>query len=280
MKNFYQKIAGVISYPPKMFDFIMGEISKYQSDNNKEEKNIKIPIDLEGIKYGGEELFQKYIESRIKQRQETRDFLVNRASKYEPQKQEEFLHKFREEGFLKGDEEIRQEEEGPQGRSQFIWLKLNRYGTGAAASWQHYLNTLNMIVGNLTMGQIEDAIRHELRHFIQTVLGVASGKPDIASTSKVGLPSKRIQTPYFKQRPNDLQSHVLDDVEFYTSLGDAIALAKRTLIRNNIFDEEQKKEFLRNFVQNNAFFNILLNSPEARGKLNKAIVEIYKAIME
>ena len=224
--NWYQKIASRIDVPPKMVDNIVSII--LNARKNFKEGFMDIPIDLEGWKYGGNELKDKV--AKIME-----DSTISMFSKFPKDTLEKVFEKAG--GTAAAIDAHKQ-------NAYRIRLNLNWHcKTAAAASWQGAMYTLHICMNALSYSYnkqgIESAVRHELVHFCQTYLNILkSGKSgqlhDLRETG-TGMPSKKIRTPEFEQYQSEhpgkdneerFKQHSLDDVEFYSNLETAIQFIK------------------------------------------------------
>lgn len=160
---------------------------------------------------------------------------------------------------------------------------------------------------------IHRIVVHEMTHAGQTILSYISLelKDFFAEYARLrekgnlaGLPSKKIRTPQFKQnqgdgrdRRLDLESHHLDDVEFYTDLRDAVRqimskfdyygehrkltvqdknLLFKTLVGQDIGRQERRKLDFLSYVSPIGFFLSLKR--KAKDKYSKAVGEAYKLV--
>jgi hypothetical protein len=161
-----------------------------------------------------------------------------------------------------------------------------------------------------TGAEYANTVRHELRHMVQSLINYAK------RVSGAGLPSKRIRTPDFKQQlepkelskvkqrlrgvgvdPVGIEFHHLDDVEFYTDLADAIEGFKQTrakfedelagipindLIRYAVGLKPQDSTnlpIMRRYMGSPlSFFRTLKRVPAAKGKYQKGVKELIKAV--
>lgn len=190
--------------------------------------------------------------------------------------------------------------------------------------WQAASRTLTVTMphtlSSYHLQPVSQTIQHELVHFAQTYLSemVKGIEP-----TRAGLPSRRIRTPEYRQEyspshPNfnqnspDVQRlvqqlrqkgldirqvdfHSLDDVEFYSKLGDDIAQFKRLEQHNSPMSRKEVNLAVRAFVdaqvrpetdrdyaiisafKPSSFFKAL--HKRARGKWQKAVAELTKAVL-
>lgn len=283
--NWYKKIkiAGIIEPPPRMLEKVKQLIYKKIEEYNATKKLLEpfedmIPIDLEGWKYGGNELIEKASLIAEQQYNEQEKLFQNALLKMNAKERQQWA-----EMNLQSDEA----KEAAIEHIKYITIEYtDKCPQNVGAEWSPVLGVLSFCVkSNLTPAQIDQSIRHELIHFSQTYLNFlqhGSTMIDSMREKGVGLPSKSIRTPYYNQHNKNLsteleksQYHALDDVEFYTNLGDIISAAKTMRIEYN---KMPLAIFINRIVKNSGFFKLLSQSPDAKGKYQKAISELYKAL--
>lgn len=147
----------------------------------------------------------------------------------------------------------------------------------SGGSWNQFARLLTLIVPepasvySTTIKALERALLHELRHMAQSYLAYALGKAFENSTRRPGLPSRKFQTPEYRQeydpkRPDfnpknptlirvyqtlkaqgvnvsAVDWHALDDIEFYTRLADTIGDFK------GLWDAHGSPEILNQAIQ-------------------------------
>jgi hypothetical protein len=135
-----------------------------------------------------------------------------------------------------------------------------------------------------------NTVRHELQHMVQSMLD------SIIPKGKGGMPSRSLMTPQYNQSanrdyrnlehhdfghetPDALQTHALDDREFYTVLSDIIDNIKEWVERGHADASEQRSKILD-------LMGVGGGRPDPRmqawkrfapGKYRKAIKEFYRA---
>jgi len=156
----------------------------------------------------------------------------------------------------------------------------------AKAYWRASTATLRIKTG----GDLRHVIEHELVHWAQSYLNIALW------IKGFGRPSKKIQTPEYEQHmkvPAQLSRklgemgleegaiHDLDDVEFYTELGDAydhfLGLIKEPALAGISTAEVLKRYVGFKGKPQNLFFQRLKSG--APDKWKKAVKEITKAVL-
>ena len=213
------------------------------------------------------------------------------------------------------------------GRANAYWDEKNHVLTvryperqfGVLAYGEYYDKGLEML-----FGKIAPDLRHEMQHVAQTILTLAFSsvdrekeRIDLGKTPPMpGLPSSSIMTPKFMQEMQGLSQrnqrkyksllqqvqnligegrssvgllHTLDDVEFYTRLGDEIDKFNREY--SGTTDPERRKSLLKNWVgaapPSRSPFGRSSTSSEtfaiwksyAKDKWKKAVKEMAKAVL-
>jgi len=200
----------------------------------------QFPIDLTGWKYGDEEIHERVEEIARKHKDQAREM-------YEEQSVREVAEDFKEykQQLL---ESLQKQMTDSGWKAINVVLTLDQI-SGARAYWQAITRKIVITVPKSArpyeLPGLASLLRHEMQHFSQSYLAYTLGKFE-----PVGLPSKKIQTPEYKQwmspthpmhspedarvkelyrrlkqegiSPQRVNFHDLDDVEFYTELVDAI----------------------------------------------------------
>ena len=160
---------------------------------------------------------------------------------------------------------------------------------GVDGSWSPETETLKIPAYHSPEEIKPSVIRHELQHMTQTLLG-----PLLEVKGLVGLPSKAIRTPQWKQpdglsswenaghaqsEPSVLEKYLLDDEEFYTLLTDAIEKAEADM--SHATPAAQKEFLLEKLGLSGAPSKMgklfLVWKKHAPGKYRKAVSEFYRA---
>ena len=276
MTNWYKIVtAALIEAPPKMIDSVMKVvlegIAKYKS-TKKIPQSIKVPINLEGWKYGGNELL-------VKAKQVAEDQFDDLFATLSTEQKQGYLDT------IKIDEATLRFRNGNQTQNVNVVFENDCKSGSAAwmpAFWQIRicLNSPHMNSGNISF-----IIEHELRHFSQSFLNFIKHGSTLSIGMKetgLGLPSKKIRTPQFEQESQNnldnsqrVKNHALDDIEFYTDLGGVISEARKF---RNQYKNLTLSDFIKKFTSQNWFFNILKQEPTARGKYQKAMLELYRSL--
>jgi hypothetical protein len=225
----------------KLRQYLLPGVSAMTGDTVEKE----FPIDLRGWKYGDEEIRKRVEEIVQKEREWAKKF-------YEQQEVRVVKEEFEEDrDFLLKTLKKQMESSGWQSIKVELTQKEIK---GARAYWQglgrRIVITIPYNANPGALSELASILRHEMQHFAQSYLAYTFGRID-----PVGLPSRSIQTPEYKQwmspthpshspddprvkelyrklkeegiRPQQVNFHDLDDVEFYTELVDAIDEFKR-----------------------------------------------------
>lgn len=175
-----------------------------------------------------------------------------------------------------------------QVENQSIHLQVIHDTSGVGGDWAPNLNQLTIRIDTrVSEEDVRQIVEHELRHVAQTVFAKAADKlhQDL-NQSEYGLPSKKIRTPHQQdQTKYDALLHTLDDREFYPMLADHIVKIRKVLQQVRVEDR-------------GAVFSMLVGRPvfapvsktysplpffqrlkdHAPGKYTKAVTEARKAI--
>lgn len=219
----------------KLRTYLMPGVSAMKGDSEKE-----FPIDLTGWKYGDEEM-KKRVDEIV-----TKD-LASLQEMYDEQSKRVVKPEFEE--YRKELLESLKAQIAKGGWNSIKVTVTQEDLKGCKAYWQPGTRRIVISVpynsNPAALTDLASTLRHELQHFSQTYLAYTLGKLE-----GVGLPSRKIQTPEYKQwmspthpsfqpdeartrqllkrlkeegiLPRQINFHDLDDIEFYTELVDAI----------------------------------------------------------
>jgi hypothetical protein len=157
-------------------------------------------------------------------------------------------------------------------------LTLPSIPNGGGAAWSAPFVTLSIDIRRANQKGMRECIEHELVHFAQTYLQLATyGRDQLNHTP--GHPSKSISNPtvYQGDKPNSIEQHALDDREFYTNLYDVIKAIKA---RVRPTSQGVPSDVVRRLMDSSPWMRALQSRAEARGKYQKAVSEIWKAVSQ
>ncbi len=175
-----------------------------------------------------------------------------------------------------------------QVENQSIHLQVTHDTAGVGGDWAPNLNQMTIRIDTKVSAEdIQQIVEHELRHVAQTVFAKAADKlvQDL-NQSEYGLPSKRIRTPHQQdQTKYDALMHTLDDREFYPMLADNIVKIRKVLQQVSVEDQSAVFSMLvgrpifgpvpKTYVPLPFFQRLKDHAP---GKYTKAVTEARKAI--
>lgn len=174
---------------------------------------------------------------------------------------------------------------------------FDTFANGTYMGFMRYSSgpVLNIIINNIMnfdesdpvteKQNIEDTLRHELGHLSQDLLRkLKIGEYENESIEKpkehrFGVPSRSISGA----GERDLETkakHKLRDIEFYTNLGDSLAILKHSL---KSVAQDDKNLFFKTFVgiiekRTETNNNLLALKNNNKAKWHKAVKELYKEI--
>jgi len=281
-KRHTTKIASTLEPPPVMvdqvFDIVDEHIEKAIEQQNYQNLDIQIPIDTSGWKYAV--FHNKDIKA-----------LVNNKILGKIEENIENLHRKAEKGLISFTEDDINETrdmmiEKRLGKASNISIKTEQNGekySKKGAEWDDKAMTIVVFLPEnleeVDYKNVQKNITHELRHFTQTYLSLATSG---IAAGPTGIPSNT--TPEFQQHSKDpeYQIHSMDDYEFYPKLGDAIQ-ESIPIIREYYSKPNIKipiNQMIEMIIGNNSFFQDLKKYPQAEGKLQKAKSEFYKTMKD
>ena len=267
------KFASQIDAPPAMVKPILELVKAYKlnirKNGGKEEGHI-LPVDLTGWRYGGEDLIQLWKVRKKENATKMNNDVLAPIMKSGTEEQKNIVKTVMDanQKYIDGTE------------SPTIRLRIYSDYTNTPAAWQPLLETLSVSANHkFSTSELESFINHELRHFAQTFLSFVRTGKEQAKDSGVGMPSRHIRTPQHEQNADraNIQTYYLDDSEFYTILQDRIQTAVMA-VKQSLDTPESRKNYFKRFINNDQFLLTLRQS--AKGKYNKAISELWKAISQ
>ncbi len=162
-----------------------------------------------------------------------------------------------------------------------VYIKRFIQGLANRPNWQQSSIGEND-KASVNLNLIASDVRHELGHYVQDLLSFAINK-GFRYDFDYGLggrPGRSIQTPEFQQDQEDPKDapysvHHLDDVEFWTDLGNVIHQMQGEVANAHAMHQDARA-VLNNTIANASFLKSLRALPQAKGKLQRALSEIYK----
>ena len=239
--NWYKltKFAGTIEPPPKMVEEIVSIAKKYFAQQNNKPTSMLLPINLDGWKYGNENLKEK-------------------AKYWAIQNSKEMFEDYKDfPGLVKQIGDLETLTNKSLRLMSNIHLNLSKTCPRSQISWQPAFFALNICIlpkDIRILNELEIVVKHELSHFAQSYLTYTINGKSLPTQIITGLPPRKIKTPQYDQtKSTDSVSYHLDDLEFHTLLQDIITSMKNYLSRFLNPDKNFKLKTIKYYLDSSQF---------------------------